>query len=58
MYIEPNTTIKLYSGVPLDNTYNHTLYFASESEQHSYFSVSKYTLSGSSGTIKGNVILI
>lgn len=48
MYIEPNTTIKLYSGVPLDNTYNHTLYFASESEQHSYFSVSKYTLSAQS----------
>ena len=48
MYIEPNTTIKLYSGVPLDNTYNHTLYFASESEQRSYFSVSKYTLSAQS----------
>ena len=48
MYIEPNTTIKLYSGVPLDNTYNHTLYFASESEQRSYFSVSKYTISAQS----------
>lgn len=48
MYIEPNTTIKLYSGVPLDNTYNHTLYFASESEQQSYFSTSKYTFSAQS----------
>ena len=48
MYIEPNTTIKLYSGVPLDNTYNHTLYFANKSEQQSYFSVSKYTFSSQS----------
>lgn len=49
MYIEPNTTIKLYSGVPLDNTYNHTLYFASISAQNAYFSGSqKYTLSANS----------
>lgn len=48
MYIEPNTTIKLYSGVPLDNTYIHTLYFASESEQQTYFSDSKYTFTAQS----------
>ena len=48
MYIEPNTTIKLYSGVPLDNTYNHTLYFASKESQQTYFSVAKYTLSAQS----------
>lgn len=50
MYIEPNTTIKLYSGIPLDNTYNHTLYFASISEQNSYFhgGLAKYTLANNS----------
>lgn len=46
MYIEPNTTIKLYSGIPLDNSYKNTLYFATLSAQNSYFhgGISKYTL--------------
>lgn len=46
MYIEPNTTIKLYSGIPLDNSYKNTLYFANLSAQTSYFhgGISKYTL--------------
>lgn len=51
MYIEPNTTIRIYSGVPLDNTYNHTLYFGSVQEQNAYFhapSRPKYTLSAQS----------
>ena len=50
MYIEPNTTIKLYSGVPLDNTYEHTLYFASLSAQTAYFhgGIAKYTLANNS----------
>lgn len=50
MYIEPNTTIKLYSGIPLDNTYEHTLYFASLSAQNAYFhgGIAKYTLANNS----------
>ena len=50
MYIEPNTTIKLYSGIPLDDTYEHTLYFASLSAQSSYFhgGIAKYTLASNS----------
>ena len=45
MYIEPNTTIKLYSGIPLDNTYKNTLFFANVSAQNSYFhsGIQKYT---------------
>lgn len=37
MFIQPNSTIKLYTGVPLDNTYVHTLYFESPSDQLAYF---------------------
>ena len=37
MYIEPNSNIKIYHNVPLDNTYNHTLYFSSLAEQNTYF---------------------
>lgn len=37
MYIEPNSIIKIYHNVPLDNTYNHTLYFANKSAQNVYF---------------------
>lgn len=48
MYIQPNTSIKIYSGVPLDNTYKHTLYFSAISNQNAYFhatpSILKYTL--------------
>ena len=45
MYIEPNTTIHILKDCPLDNTYDHTLYFALEPEQESYFkSLTKYTL--------------
>lgn len=36
-YIEPSTDIWLLSGVPLDNTYDHTIYFATATEQYSYF---------------------
>ena len=38
MYIEPNTNIKILKNVPLDTTYEHTIYFDSEDEQISYFS--------------------
>lgn len=37
MLIEPNSEIRLLSGVPIDPGYNHTLYFSSESDQRSYF---------------------
>ena len=35
--INPNTTVKLFSGVPLDNTYEHTLYFDTLAAQTTYF---------------------
>lgn len=38
MYIQPNTIIKLCSNVPIDNTYEHTIYFADQSAQQAYFS--------------------
>lgn len=37
MLIQPDTVIKLLHNCPLDKTYDHTLYFASESAQVSYF---------------------
>lgn len=37
MYIQPSSNLKLYSGVPLDNTYEHTLYFKDRQEQNNYF---------------------
>lgn len=44
MYINPNTTIKILHNVPLDNTYEHTIYFDTVSAQSSYFSgLAKYT---------------
>lgn len=45
MYIAPNGTIKILHDVPLDNTYQHTLYFASAAAQQSWFNNRvKYTL--------------
>lgn len=48
MYIAPNSTIKILKNVPLDPTYEHTLYFtpneSGKTAQSSYFSSkSKYT---------------
>lgn len=37
MYIQPNTTVRLLTGVPLDNTYAHTIYFANATIQRQYF---------------------
>lgn len=54
MYIEPNTTIKLYSGIPFDNTYEHTLWFDDIVAQNTYFhggthaGRAKYTLANNS----------
>lgn len=42
MYIEPNTNIKILHNVPLENTYDHTLYFASASAQYTYFASKVY----------------
>ena len=35
--ISPDSNIKIYKNVPLDNTYNHTLYFANVTAQNAYF---------------------
>ena len=52
MYIEPNSNITIYHNVPLDNTYNHTLYFSSLAEQNAYFhanqAIIKYNLTAQS----------
>lgn len=53
MYIEPNSTIKIYYGIPLDNTYRHTLYFTTKNAQNNYFhggsnNIIKRTLSSQS----------
>lgn len=33
----PHSTIKIYKDIPLDTTYDHTLYFADESAQQAFF---------------------
>lgn len=49
MYIYPNTTIKILHNVPLDDTYEHTIYFGDSSAQNSYFSdLAKYTFEAQS----------
>lgn len=37
MYIQPNTNIRLLKNVPIDNTYNNTIYFSNKGEQTNYF---------------------
>ena len=45
MYIEPNTNIRILKDVPLDTTYDHTIYFSSASAQTNYFAgLIKYNL--------------
>ena len=36
-YIEPNSTIWIMKGVPLDPSYDHTIYWNSESDRNTYF---------------------
>lgn len=61
MYIEPNSNIKIYHNVPLDNTYNHTLYFDNLAKQNAYFhgnvSILKYNLTAQSyqRVVKGSM---
>ena len=53
MVIEPNTTIRVLHDVPLDNTYNDTIYFSSLSAQLSFFnSKTKFSLNDYSGMTK------
>lgn len=40
MVIAPNSTILLFSGMPLDKNYNDTLFFASLADQTAFFTVS------------------
>lgn len=45
MYIEPKTNIRILRNVPLDNTYDHTIYFDSATKQYNYFvGLQKYNL--------------
>ena len=37
MYIQPDSIAVLLTGVPLDETYDHTIKFASETAQRNYF---------------------
>lgn len=37
MYIQPNSTIKLYNGIPLDPNYENTIYFDNAGQQLDYF---------------------
>lgn len=49
MYIAPNTTIRMLSNVPLDNTYRNTIYFSYAADQTAYFSgKTKYTFANQS----------
>ena len=41
-YVQPNSVIQLFRGINLDNRYMHTIYFASESAQNSWFSGKVY----------------
>lgn len=45
MYVEPSTNIRILKDVPLDNSYEHTLYFADVGSQVNYFtSKAKFSL--------------
>lgn len=45
MAVAPNTTIYILAGVPLNNSYQHTIYFSAASYQQTYFLTKvKYTL--------------
>lgn len=38
MYVQPETNILLLRNVPLDTTYDHTIFFSDKAAQHTYFS--------------------
>ena len=41
-YVQPNSIVQLFQGINLDNRYLHTIYFAGESAQNSWFSSRVY----------------
>lgn len=46
MYIEPGTNIRILHNIPLDKTYDHTIYFSDATAQRGYFIYNqKYNLS-------------
>lgn len=59
-YVAPLGTIVLYKNVPLDITFDHTIYFASRSAQNTYFnSLTKYTFLNQTYTrVKKGVIRV
>lgn len=45
MYIAPNTTIKILKNIPIDKTYENTVYYADKDKQYAAFNTyTKYTL--------------
>lgn len=45
MYIQPLTNIRILKDVPLDTTYDHTIYFSTSTDQYNYFiTKQKYNL--------------
>lgn len=45
MYIEPGTNIRILKDVPLDTTYDHTIFFTDGTTQENYFmGLQKYNL--------------
>lgn len=61
-YIAPNSDIYILTGIPFDETYQHTIYFASVSDQYYYFADGtrrKYTLTAQSyQRVKRNYIRV
>ena len=41
-YVQPNSIIQLFQGINLDNRYLHTIYFASEAAQNTWFTSKVY----------------
>ena len=41
-YVQPNSIVQLFRGINLDNRYLHTIYFASESAQNTWFTGKVY----------------
>lgn len=51
MYIVPNSTLILLRDCPLDDTYDHTIYFNSQGDQYNYFyGLRKFVFTGQSYT--------
>lgn len=45
MYVQPNTNIRILHNIPLDNSYDHTIYFVDATAQRGYFAYyTKYDL--------------